>query len=137
MPRILLLDDNRDMRMSLRLALLTFGYACDDAETAAEALELLGHTDYDAAVLDLVMPDESPRQVFDWCLALRIPTLAVTGMSKPLASRYVPAGTEILEKPLDLVAFEDILGGLVDRRRRPESSVHNSDACDAGSDGSC
>src|SRR4029077_12900377 len=50
---ILLIDDDQSLRKSIRLALETMNHRVTEASDGAQAQELLGHTLYDVAFLDL------------------------------------------------------------------------------------
>jgi len=62
-PRILLVEDDRLVRMNLALVLGREGYALDMASSAAEAYELLDHGHYDVILADIGLPDESGLEV--------------------------------------------------------------------------
>ena len=56
MDRILVVEDERAMREIIRDYLTAHGLECDLARDGQEALELLEEQDYDAVVLDVLMP---------------------------------------------------------------------------------
>ena len=62
-PRILLVEDDRLVRMNLALVLGREGYALDMAVCAAEAYELLDHGHYHLILADIGLPDESGLEV--------------------------------------------------------------------------
>lgn len=61
--RILIIDDEADIRESLETLLSLEGYLVDQAPTATDGLRILEHTDYDLVLLDLMMPDKSGMDV--------------------------------------------------------------------------
>jgi ATP-dependent Lon protease len=61
--RILLVEDDRLVRMNLALVLGREGYALDIAVCAAEAYRLLDHGHYDLILADIGLPDESGLEV--------------------------------------------------------------------------
>ncbi|MBL8234464.1 MAG: sigma-54-dependent Fis family transcriptional regulator, partial [Bryobacterales bacterium] len=61
--RILIIDDEADIRESLETLLTMEGYLVDQAPTATEGMRILEHTDYDLVLLDLMMPDKSGMDV--------------------------------------------------------------------------
>jgi len=67
-PRLLVVDDDRDVRDSLRRALGYAGYAVTTAANGAEALSALAHTPVDLVILDVLMP---MLNGLDTCRALR------------------------------------------------------------------
>lgn len=54
--RILLAEDEPDLNEVLRQKLTAEGYSVDSFLNGQDALEVLSYTDYDAAVLDIMMP---------------------------------------------------------------------------------
>jgi len=61
--RILVVDDEADIRESLEDLLLTEGYQIETASNAAEGLRKLERRGYDLVLLDLMMPDRSGMEV--------------------------------------------------------------------------
>lgn len=61
--RILVIDDEPDIRESLEAFLTLEGYSVELAENGAEGLEKLASGDYDLVLLDLMMPDRSGMDV--------------------------------------------------------------------------
>ena len=66
--RILLIEDNRRLNHSLKLSLMDDGYAVDAAFDGEEGEELALSTDYDAIILDLMLPRKDGVEV---CRELR------------------------------------------------------------------
>jgi DNA-binding NtrC family response regulator len=61
--RILVVDDEADIRESLETLLLMEGYAVETAENATEGLRAIESRQYDLVLLDLMMPDRSGMDV--------------------------------------------------------------------------
>ena len=61
--RILVIDDEPDIRESLEAFLMLEGYSVELAENGGEGLEKLASGDYDVVLLDLMMPDRSGMDV--------------------------------------------------------------------------
>ena len=61
--RILVIDDEEDIRESLETLLSIEGYAVDMAPNGAEGLKKLEDREYDLVLLDLMMPDRSGMEV--------------------------------------------------------------------------
>ncbi len=55
-PRVLIVDDNEDVRRILSLRLQHAGFDVGDAADGAEGLEAVRHSSWDLVLLDLVMP---------------------------------------------------------------------------------
>lgn len=62
-PRVLAVDDESLIRMSLRIALAREGYAVDTAASGLEAMAMLDRSRYDLILLDLRLPDVSGMEV--------------------------------------------------------------------------
>ena len=56
--RILIVEDNHRLNNSLKLSLSEEGYAVDSAFTGTEGEELAEATDYDAIILDVMLPEK-------------------------------------------------------------------------------
>jgi two-component system, OmpR family, KDP operon response regulator KdpE len=66
--RILVVDDEAQIRRVLRTTLIAGGYEVDDARGGQEALEKVRETKYDVILLDINMPDIKGTEV---CRAIR------------------------------------------------------------------
>jgi len=56
MPRILVVDDDDTIRESIRLALMSVGIESHDVDCGERALEASCRTEFDCAIVDLMMP---------------------------------------------------------------------------------
>lgn len=54
--RILLAEDEQDLNSIITQKLISDGYSVDNCLDGEEAIELLSYTDYDAVILDIMMP---------------------------------------------------------------------------------
>ena len=97
--RVLIVDDDQDMRDTVAAALETEGYAVRCAENGAQALALLRGYLPEAIVLDLSMPVMSGWEllevVHERCDLRGVPVLVLSAM-------VAPAGVEHLNKPVSL-----------------------------------
>lgn len=64
--RVLIVDDEEDLRTLLGEVLEGAGYAVSTASDGLEALELLKHQEFDAALLDIQMPNMNGMQVLKY-----------------------------------------------------------------------
>ena len=76
MARILLVEDDDNLRLLYRLRLEQVGYEIVAAVTGAQALNAIAREKFDAVVLDLGLPDYSGLQVLE-VIASRQPHLPV------------------------------------------------------------
>src|SRR5438270_1396141 len=63
--RVLVVDDEFDIRESLELLLISEGYAVELAQNATEGLHKMEAGRYDLVLLDLMMPDKSGMEVLE------------------------------------------------------------------------
>lgn len=100
--RILVVDDEAQLRLALRRALEGHGYRVRDAEDAASALALFDTFKPDVVLLDLMLPDMSGVEV---CRALRARTttpiivLSVVGDEKTKVAALDEGADDYLTKP--------------------------------------
>jgi two-component system response regulator PilR (NtrC family) len=97
--RILLLEDEADVRELFHLGLRTSGYVVEIATTIAQALQRLAANRYDLVITDLRLPDGDGLQVADRAADLGSKTFILSGYLF-----HLPAGTaerhDLLMKPI-------------------------------------
>jgi DNA-binding NtrC family response regulator len=110
-PRILVVDDDPGIGQMLTRALSRHGFEVDSTTSADEAIEKAESTSYDAALVDLVMPEHHGADLAG-TLRRRYPGLPIglmTGYSNsPLIPQFERSGMAVFKKPLliqDLVEF--------------------------------
>ncbi len=92
-----MVDDEEDIRLTLRPALERRGYHVDVAASAIEAEELAATTPYDVAVIDYVLPGKRGLDLLH-ALRKRQPFLRAIILSGQIDHEYLDAGE--LEKQL-------------------------------------
>jgi two-component system, NtrC family, nitrogen regulation response regulator NtrX len=104
---ILVVDDEKNIRRTLRMVLEGEGYGVEEAESAERALEILEEAAIDLAILDVRLPKmsgvealERIRSRAEWSA---LPVLMISGhASVAEAVQAVQSGaTDFFEKPLD------------------------------------
>lgn len=113
MMRILVVDDNADMRESLRHLLVYHGFDAETARDGEQALAMHRSRPYQAVVTDIYMPQSDGLEAIQ---AFRRETpgiriIAMSGGGSMAKGRYLAVAIEIgadatLEKPF---AFEKLL----------------------------
>src|SRR6478752_5464330 len=83
MPRILVVDDQTDVRAMVCMVLRVKGFDVTEADGSKAGLQAFTEQDYDAAIVDIFLKDENG---FDLMVALRerapdLPIVAVSGMT--------------------------------------------------------
>src|SRR5687767_10928818 len=65
MPKILIIDDERGIRSTLKEILEYENYAVDQAEDGEKGLELMSKTKYDVVLCDIKMPNMDGIEVLE------------------------------------------------------------------------
>ena len=103
--RILLVEDDPAAAPAISMMLKSRGAVIDEADTGEEALELVRRYDYDAVVLDLLLPDMEGYDVVRRMRAARVdvPVLILSGISRPQAKvkGLAMGADDFLTKPFD------------------------------------
>jgi len=110
--RILVVDDDPGIGTMLARALARHGFQVDAATSADEALAKAETTRYDAALVDLVMPErdgadlsESLRRLFPG-----LPVGLLTGYThSPLIPQFEKSGMAVFKKPVQIQDLVDFL----------------------------
>lgn len=112
-PHVLVVDDEKNVRLTLRQALEDLGLTVDTADDGTEALSRLDETDYDLMLLDLRMPgldgletlERTRRQAPD------LPVIIVTahGTVKNAVQAMRRGAVDVLLKPISLDALRDLV----------------------------
>ena len=129
--RVLIIEDNPKMAGSIQRGLKENGYAADVSHTGFEGEELAAGTEYDAIVLDLMLPDRDGVEV---CRNLRrrsiaTPVLMLTALSSTddKVSGLDAGADDYLTKPFE---FEELLARLRSLLRRGEATEGRTLRCD-------
>jgi two-component system cell cycle response regulator DivK len=116
---VLNVEDNEENRRLVRRLLQFQGYNVLEAESASQALELLGTCVPDLILLDINMPDEDG---YSLTMKLKmnpnlrkVPIVAITANAlKGDRERTFQAGCDgYIEKPIDIEAFMDTMNHFI------------------------
>jgi DNA-binding NtrC family response regulator len=126
-PRVLLVDDERLMRLALRHRFAQDGFLIDLAASAEEAMRALAEAPYDLVVTDLRFEGASGLEVLRAAKRLQ-PAAAVillTGSAdaEELCEALHAGAAAVLVKPCALAELEREARRVVRRLRRPEASA--------------
>jgi two-component system, OmpR family, KDP operon response regulator KdpE len=96
LPRVLVVDDEQQIRRSLRVTLRTNGYEVDEAATGEAALDSVAVRPPELIILDLALPDvdgvEVTRRLREWT---RLPIIVLSAMGDDDAKvRALDAGAD-------------------------------------------
>ena len=84
--RLLVVDDERLMRMSLRMVLGEEGYQVDTAKSVAEAQDMLDQYFYQVLITDLVLPDGKGFDIIRYARKMNgsLESILLTGSDSPV-----------------------------------------------------
>lgn len=106
--RLLICEDDPDIAGLLQLMLARHGYQSDLCASAAEAREALAHQDYDALLLDILLPDlnglDLIRQLRGAEDTRSLPIIVISAIADEARSQLEGGAADIidwLDKPLD------------------------------------
>ena len=120
--RVLIVDDDPEVRRILATALRQKALAIDEAATGREAIEMLRENAYSVLLLDLMMPHVDGFGVLDAIRAdLSNPpvVLVVTGASRELIERLDTQRIHgVVRKPFDPVEVAGIVAAVAEVRGR-------------------
>ena len=98
MPRLLLIEDNPDVRLLFEELLLMAGFEVNAAETVADGQQFLAGWSYDLIVTDGRLPDGSGAVFTRAGRELGIPVLVITGYAHEFPQDELNS-CELLQKP--------------------------------------
>jgi DNA-binding NtrC family response regulator len=106
MPKILIIDDERAIRSTLKEILEYENYAVDEAENGEIGLELLAKTKYDAVLCDIKMPKMDGLEVLNRAMEVTpdVPFIMVSahGTIETAVEATKKGAYDFLQKPPDL-----------------------------------
>jgi len=120
MSKILIIDDERSIRNTLRDILEYEKYEVDDASTGAEGLEMIAQNDYDALLLDIKMPQMDGMEVLDQVIEkYDVPVIMISGHGTiDTAVEAIKKGAfDYIAKPLDLNRLLITIRNAMDKSR--------------------
>jgi two-component system, NtrC family, response regulator PilR len=127
LPRLLVVDDEPDLRTLYELTLLREGYEIDSAGSVAEALEHLQAGNYSAIITDMKLPDGSGLALLRWLEQAARPEKAIVitafGSAENAVEALKAGAYDYLTKPVDLRQFRLVVGSALGREpaaRAPE-----------------
>ena len=106
MSRVLVIDDDKFVRISIRTVLEADGYEVDEAKDAFEGMALQKAYTFDAAIVDLLMPHKDGLETIQGLKEYNpnLPILAISGGMSSAHQSFLNAATLMgatatLEKP--------------------------------------
>ena len=134
--RLLVVDDEPDLRTLYELTLLREGYEIDSAGSVAEALAHLQAEQYGAVITDMKLPDGSGLSLLRWLDQAGRPEKAIVitafGSAENAVEALKAGAFDYLTKPVDLRQFRLVVGSALGRQRAA-SAPEPTPAADAAS----
>lgn len=117
---ILVVEDDPAIRRLVRMVLQRKGYIVETAEDGVEAVLKLGVGEFDAVILDLMMPNLDGFELIDTLAAndpQRLKRIIVTSAASPsvIQSRMRGRPFDILPKPFDIEELQRRVRACVDQ----------------------
>ena len=130
--RVLIVDDEPNVRLNFRTALETEHYDVFEATSAGQALELLAEHSFALAILDLRMPGMDGLELLAKMRenGIKVPAVLVTAYGDvPNAVKAMKLGAiDFLQKPLRPNDLRDIADEITRRDGRPEDPTDTFNA---------
>jgi len=126
-PRILIIDDNTDIRWILSDLLESRGFHCQQASNAMTGLTMMKHTEFDIILTDFQMPKmnglELLHQLAASSITSSIPVIMITAFgSETLESEARQAGAcAVLRKPIDSLELLTTVTQTIEKTRPSHS----------------
>jgi DNA-binding NtrC family response regulator len=121
--QILIVDDERNVRMVYRSALETEGFDVTEAESGAAAVEKFAKSKFDVAVLDLRMPEMDGLELLEAMRDknIKTPAVIITAYGDvPNAVKAMKLGAiDFLAKPVTPEQLRTLLNEVIERHASP------------------
>lgn len=122
-PRILIVDDEENIRYALRRWFEVCGFEVDLAEDGLAAVQKCAINDYAVITMDLEMPRMNGSEAIPEIKLYHpdVPIIVFTGYSDSSEDAALSGATTILSKPLSLRKLEEEVRRLIAARQAPSS----------------
>lgn len=122
--KILIVDDEEEIRASTSLLLKVLGYDFEMAADGTEALSLLRTGRYSAMITDMIMPEMNGLELIEKARQIHpgIPIIAITGAAMEFPCKMVlnAGADEYLGKPFGIKELKGKLEGALKRNKKPD-----------------
>ena len=127
--RILVVDDEQDIRQLVALIVEASGYEVVQASNGREGLQAIAQQDFDLVILDIMMPEmdgwEVCRQIKSQERTKNIPVLILTVRSQPLdkvIGLEIIHADDYLTKPFERRELIDVVERLIAHNPAPSNA---------------
>ena len=116
-PRVLVLDDEPDLRTLYELTLLREGYRVETAESVAQALQILQTQSFAVVLTDMRLPDGLGTEVLAFLKSQgrteRSIVITAYGSAENAVSSLKAGAFDYLTKPIDLRQFRSVVAAAI------------------------
>ncbi|WP_162910410.1 response regulator, partial [Azohydromonas sediminis] len=134
--RLLVVDDEPDLRTLYELTLVREGYEVDTADTVDEALARLRAGAYSAVITDMRLPDGSGLDVLHWlesnARGEKAVVITAYGSAENAVEALKAGAFDYLTKPVDLRQFRTVVASALGIGAAPPAAVATPAARAAG-----
>ncbi|MCR5148946.1 MAG: response regulator transcription factor [Eubacterium sp.] len=81
--KVLIIEDNDDIRNLIKEILLNEGYNCITASDGKEGLELFDSDKWDLVLLDLMLPGIDGYNILDYIIPSKVPVIIISALGQP------------------------------------------------------
>lgn len=141
-PRILVIDDEPDLRTLYELSLLREGYQVSTAGTVAEAREALQSEQFNLIITDMRLPDGMGTEILNDIKSQMRPERCIVitayGSAENAVESLKAGAFDYLTKPVDLKQFRTVVAAALRERLakvRPTSNAPHADIKPPGKPG--
>ncbi len=125
--RLLVIDDEPDLRTLYELTLLRDGHDVETAGTAADACQLISEHQYDAIITDMRLPDGTGldvlRQLDSSGRSEKAIVITAHGSAENAVEALKAGAFDYLTKPVDLKQFRAVVAGAIEAKDTPPLSL--------------
>ena len=124
--KILIVDDERDIREALSYVLKSEGFNCTTAENGEAAAEELEKSNYDVLISDIVMPKMDGLKLLEKCLQISPSTIIILMTAYASVETAVTAlrkgAVDYLLKPLE---FDEVIVRIKQLLKHRQLTIEN------------
>jgi DNA-binding NtrC family response regulator len=133
-PSVLIVDDERNIRLTLKGALEGIGLETDSVLRGEEALQKLTEKHYDAMILDLRLPGMDGlavlRQVLERHEGMKVIIITAYGTVDALIEAMKLGAVDFLQKPFEPLELREILARVLARPEGGSTALAYEDYVD-------
>ena len=122
MVRILIIEDDEEMRALLRDSLVEDGIEFDSAENGSEAIQKLVEEPFDLVITDIRMPGLTGLDILPWIKRLQPETFVVVitafGSEEVRRKSFDRGAMAYLEKPINMDRLKTLIQEMVSTKEK-------------------